>query len=129
MERSAPGLAADPGDGDGHAAQRFRTALGTAFPRVADEGVDEQDDGDDDRVLDLTDDADGGGEQEADQPAAEVVRSASPLRRAGRSGRLVGSVAGGSPLGFGRAQARGPGDAGQVRHVAGLPPRPRRAQR
>ncbi|MEU3158663.1 hypothetical protein ABZ753_14355 [Streptomyces griseoincarnatus] len=88
---------------------------------MADEGVDEQDDGDDGRVLDLTDDADGGGEQEADQPAAEVVRSASPLRRAGRSGRFVGSVADGSPLGFGRGQARGLGDAGKVRHVGGLP--------
>ncbi|MEZ7154124.1 hypothetical protein ACBR38_03695 [Streptomyces sp. MAD19A] len=40
----------------------------------------------------------------------------------GRFGRLAGSVVGGSPLGFGRGQARGRGDAGQVRPVGGLPP-------
>lgn len=89
---------------------------------MTDGGVDERDGGDDDGVPDLADGSgdDRGGEQDADQPAAEPVQQAQPLRSADRSGQFVGFPGVGPSSGVrgGRATCRN--DCERAGHVGGV---------
>lgn len=110
-------VAAHARGGDQHLAQSFQAALGAAFLQVANGGVD------DEGVLDVADDPgdDRSGEQNADQPVAELIQQTQPLRSAGGLSQLVGPPPLGPLLGVHRGQARGPGHAEQGGHLGGIP--------
>ncbi len=101
-------VAAHPGDGRQHVLQRRQRGLGPMFLEKAEQGVDEDDDGDDHGVLEIAHRArqHGRAEQDDDEKAPELVEKLEPDRARRRFGETVGAVALEAGLRLGDRQSR-----------------------